>query len=396
MGAIQLSEQLWSVGVLNPALRIFDIVMESPYGTSYNAYLLKGEKNVLIETVHKDNFDEFSANIESVIPLEDLDYLIMNHTEPDHSGSVALLLARCPNLTVICTGPAKKFLGAITSCDFPCQVVKDGDTLDIGGRRLQFISAPLLHWPDTMFTWDAEAQTLFTCDFLGTHFCAPTMLDTSLTPYRSAYEQEFKRYYNCIFGPFKPSVLAGLDKMPPDTKLVCPSHGPCLTQGIPEAKDSYRRWSTPAPKEGKTAAVLYCSAYGCTAALAQAGAQALTREGFQVTSLDLTYAPAGEGAALANACDVVLVGAPTINRDAPGAAWAVLQHIDAINTKGRAAGAFGSYGWSGEAPEMLHTRLAQLKFSVPDGLCRACFTPTQEDLDDMAAYALQVAALVKS
>ena len=160
MSAIKLRENVWSVGILNPSLRVFDIVMTSPYGTSYNAYLVKGgEKTALIETVHKDYFDQLVHNIEEVLPLEKLDYLIMNHTEPDHSGSVRALLERCPNLTVLCSNPAKKFLSAIANEDFPCRVVKDGDTLDLGGKTLTFLSAPLLHWPDTMFTWDPADQT---------------------------------------------------------------------------------------------------------------------------------------------------------------------------------------------------------------------------------------------
>ena len=167
MSAIKLREGIWSVGILNPALRVFDIVMESKYGTSYNAYLLTGEKNVLIETVHLDYWDEFVSNVEEVLPLEQVDYLIMNHTEPDHSGSVARLLERCPNLTVLCTTSAKKFLTAIANRALPCRVVKDGDTLDLGNKVLHFLTAPLLHWPDSMFTWDPVDRTLFTCDFLG-------------------------------------------------------------------------------------------------------------------------------------------------------------------------------------------------------------------------------------
>lgn len=396
MSAIKLKDGLWSVGVLNPSLRVFDIVMESQYGTSYNAYLLTGDKNVLIETVHKDYFDELAANIEQIIPLNKLDYLIMNHTEPDHSGSVALLLDRCPNLTVVCSASAKKFLEAISNKTFSCQVAKDGDTLDLGGKTLRFLSAPLLHWPDSMFTWDETGKTLFTCDFLGAHFCEPTMLDSGIhSAYRPAYDAELIHYYNCIFGPFKPSVLAGLDKMPDEATMICSSHGPCLTGSIAAVKARYRQWSTPAPKAGKTAAVLYCSAYGCTAALAQSAVRALEECGFTVTLRDVTFSAAAACAALVNTCDVILTGAPTINRDAPGVMWSILQHVDAINTRGRAAGAFGSFGWSGEAPEMLRTRLAQLKFTVPEDAFRTNFTPTEENLAAMAEYARRVAALVK-
>ncbi len=399
MSAIKLRENIWSVGIQNPALRVFDIVMESKYGTSYNAYLVTGgEKTALIEAVHKDYFDELVRNVEEVLPIERVDYLIMNHTEPDHSGGVKALLERCPNLTVLCSASAKKFLGAISNENFPCRVVKNGDTLDLGGKTLTFISAPLLHWPDSMFTWDEADKTLFTCDFLGAHFCEPSMMDTGIhAVYRQAYEGEVRYYFDCIFGPFKPAVLDGLDKMPAEAELVCTSHGPCLTAAtLAHVKDCYRQWATPAPRPTvKTAAVLYCSAYGCTASLAQAAAQALADDGCQVTTVDLVAPQGADVAALVNSCDVVLFGAPTINRSAPEAIWYAVHAVDAINTRGRAAGAFGSFGWTGEAAGMVHEQLKQLKFAMPEAPFKVCFTPTEDDLAAVAAWARSVAALVK-
>ena len=146
MSAIKLREGIWSVGILNPALRVFDIVMESKYGTSYNAYLLTGEKNVLIETVHLDYWDEFVSNVEEVLPLEQVDYLIMNHTEPDHSGSVARLLERCPNLTVLCTTSAKKFLTAIANRALPCST---GPIPCSPGTRRTEPCSPVTSWGPT-------------------------------------------------------------------------------------------------------------------------------------------------------------------------------------------------------------------------------------------------------
>lgn len=399
MSAIKLRENIWSVGIQNPALRVFDIVMESKYGTTYNAYLVTGgEKTALIEAVHKDYFDELVRNVEEVMPIEKVDYLIMNHTEPDHSGGVRALLDRCPNLTVLCSASAKKFLSAISNEEFPCRVVKNGDTLDLGGKTLKFISAPLLHWPDSMFTWDEADKTLFTCDFLGAHFCEPSMVDTGIhTVYRRAYEGELRYYFDCIFGPFKPAVLDGLDKMPAEAELVCTSHGPCLTTAtLDQVKECYRQWATPAPRPAvKTAAVLYCSAYGCTAALAKAAAQALTDDGCQVTTVDLVDPQGADVAGLVNGCDIVLFGAPTINRSAPEAIWHAVHAVDAINTRGRAAGAFGSFGWTGEATGMVHEQLKQLKFALPEAPFKVCFTPTEDDLAAVAAWARSVAALVK-
>lgn len=399
MGALRLREGVWSVGVLNPALRVFDIVMESKYGTSYNAFLVTGgEKTALIETVHRDYFEDLVKNIEEVLPLDQVDYLIMNHTEPDHSGSVRALLERCPGMTVLCSGPAKKFLSQITNEDFPCQVVKDGSLLDLGGKTLRFISAPLLHWPDSMFTWDEADRTLFTCDFLGCHFCEPSLLDRGVHPeYRPFYEAELRRYFDCIFGPFKSAVLDGLDRMPAAAELVCTSHGPCLTAAtLDQVKEAYRLWAAPQARSAqKTAAVLYCSAYGCTRALAEAISGALTEDGLEVSTADLVACPWEDVSRLVNTCDVVLLGSPTINRSAPEAVWRALHAVDAIHTRGRSAGAFGSFGWSGEAAGMLQEQLRQLKFSVPDAPFKSCFLPTADDLGAAAAWARSVSGLAQ-
>lgn len=392
MGAIQLREGLWSVGVLNPSLRVFDIVMEARYGTSYNAYLLTGPKNVLIEAVHADYWDEFAANLRQVLDGAAVDYLILNHTEPDHSGSVAKLLEAYPGLQICCTAPAKKHLTDITNrADLPIRVVKAGDTLEVGNRTLEFIPAPMLHWADSMFTWDRAGKTLFTCDFLGAHYCEPTMRDTGIHE-KPAYEGEFYHYYRCIFGPFPAYVQAGLDKLP-EAELICPSHGPCLTERISWAKDLYRKWSTPKAKDKPTACVIYASAYGNTRRMAETAARALVEDGFAVMSCDVNRDDLFTCAQAANEADVLLVGAPTINKDAPKPVWDVLSSLDAVNTKGRAAAAFGDYGWSGEAAGMLQARLAQMKFSVPEAPFKVQFTPTEEDLEQLRSWVRGAAAL---
>ena len=397
MSAIKLKENLYSVGVLNPSLRVFDIVMEARYGTSYNAYLITGEKNVLVETVQANFFDEYLDNIQSVVDISKIDYLIMNHTEPDHSGSVAKLLEKNPNITVVCTTAAQKYLRAIANHDFPCIVAKHGDKLDIGGQELEFIVAPLLHWPDSMFTWMPQQKVLFTCDFLGAHFCEPTMLDSNIH-YPEQYLGEVNYYYACIFGPFKPYVLAGLDKIKDlPVEMVCPSHGPCLVEGISRIQGLYREWSTPAAPSGKkVVGILHASAYGCTTKLAQAAYDELKKNpDLDVRLMNVVFTPLSEAAALANEADALLVGSCTINRDAPKVVWDVLASVDAINTKQKPVGAFGSYGWSGEAVPMIKSRMEHLKFKfIGDGL-RVCFMPTEEDFDAMRAYAKEVVSNLK-
>lgn len=391
MSAIKIKENVYSVGVLNPSLRVFDIIMRAEYGTSYNAYLITGAKNVLIDTVHAEYFDEYLSNIQSIIDVSKIDCLIMNHTEPDHSGSVAKLLEANPNITVYCTMAAKKYLSGITNEDFKCVVVKQGDKLDFGSGALEFIIAPLLHWPDSMFTWMPSEKILFTCDFLGAHYCEPTMLDTSIH-YRDQYQEQFRHYYNCIFSPFKPYVLAGLDKIRDlPLEMVCASHGPCLTDSIQQAMSLYCEWSAPAVHEKKIVGILYASAYGCTAKLARAACEELKQNsGLDVRLVDIVFTPLEESAKLVNEADALLMGSCTINRDAPKIVWDVLASIDAINTRQKPAGAFGSYGWSGEAVPMMKSRLEHLKYRfVGDGL-KVNFMPSDDDLAAVRSYAREV------
>lgn len=395
MSAIKLSDHVFSVGVMNPSLRVFDIVMEAKYGTSYNAYLITDKKTVLVETVHSDFFDEYLYNLQCLIDIGQIDYIVMNHTEPDHSGSLLRLLEMNPDITVVCTAAAQKYLKGITNRDFNCMVVKHGDTLDIGSGELQFVVAPLLHWPDSMMTYLREDEVLFSCDFLGCHYCEPTMLDENIR-YEKEYLEQFAYYYAGIFGPFKPYVLAGLDKIKDlPVKAVCPSHGPVLVKHIKERMDEYREWSAEKERE-KNIAVLYASAYGYTKELAKAASKALSEQtDLKVHLVDMVFTPVEEAAGIIAGADALLVGACTINRDAPKVVWDVLSSIDAINTKQKPAGVFGSYGWSGEAVDMMAGRLSSLKYKVIGDGFKVVFQPTEADLQSMADFAVAVAQNIK-
>ena len=171
MAAIKITENLYSVGILNPNMRIFDVVMRTEYGTTYNSYLLRGEqKTALIETCHKTYFEQYLGNIREVMDTEQIDYIILNHCEPDHSGALAELLSLCPNAEILVSRAGAIYLKNIANReDLKIRFVKDGESIDLGGRQLRFISAPFLHWPDSMFTWDEQDKTLFSCDMFGSH-----------------------------------------------------------------------------------------------------------------------------------------------------------------------------------------------------------------------------------
>lgn len=392
MSTIKLAENVYSVGVINPTLRTFDIFMRAEYGTTYNAYLVTGEKNVLIDTVHEKFHDEYVKNVESIVPFDQIDYVVMNHTEPDHSGSLQRILQENPEITVIASTAATRFLKNLTNLDFNSRVVKEGDTLDLGFSELQFIPSMNLHWPDSMFTYLPARKIIFTCDFLGAHYCESQNLDTALLQ-PELYAECYRYYYDCIFGPFKPYVLAGLDKMEKlDIEMCCTSHGPILTTSLPDRMKEYREWSTPKAKADKpTVAIAYASAYCYTAKLAKAAADEL-KDDYHVELLDVVNADIAPIAEKVQEADAFMIGSCTINRDAVKPIWMLLASLDAVNTVGRPVGAFGSYGWSGEAVGMICGRLKDLKCKVTGEGFKTNFRPEDEDYAGIRAYAREVVA----
>ncbi len=386
MGVIKIKDGIYSVGILNPSLRIFDVIMKTEYGTSYNAYLLTGEKNVLIETVHARYFDEYIENIKSIIDPIKIDYIVMNHNEPDHSGSLSRLLELAPKAEVLTTPAGKIFLPLITNKSIPSlRAVQDGEVLDIGsGKSLKFIHAPFLHWPDSMFTWLESEKTVFTCDFLGTHFCEPTMVDNRIQN-MAIYENAFSEYYDAIFSPFKPYVLSGLSKLKGlDVEIACTSHGPVLHTGFfyEEAQRRYEKWSTPEVRPNKSIPIFYCSAYGNTGLLAfkiADGIKSVLKDA-SVQIFDLTLADPCSLLALMNDADAFLLGTPTINKDALPPVWQLVNSIDAISAKGKTVSVFGSYGWSGEAVPAVIARLKTLNMNVFEEGCKCRFVPSEAEL----------------
>ncbi len=382
MSSLKICENVYSVGVLNPSLRVFDIIMETKYGTSYNAYFVKGEeKCALIETVHETYFDEYIENILSLTDVSKIDYLVLNHTEPDHTGSVEKLLKLNPKIEIVATNPGIKYVSAISNSSFKSKIVKDGDKIDLGGKTLEFHIAPFLHWPDSMFTYIPEQKVLFSCDMFGCHYCEPRMFDSKIMN-ADAYDYSLNFYYTAIFSPFKQHVLNGIEianKLEKD--FICTSHGPILTShSIDRVIGLYKQWATSASSEKKRVAILYVSAYGYTRMLANKAYELACSQGFDAQICDIIKCDSSKVVSLANECDILMLGSPTINRDALKPVWDTISSIDAIGCAKKPAFVFGSYGWSGEAVKAICTRLSDMRFNVyPEGF-RVNFKPSDDDL----------------
>lgn len=386
-----ITDGIFYTGVLNPNMRVFDIIMCTEYGTSYNSYFVAGsEKTAIIEAAHLSFYDNYLANIEQAAGSRGIDYLVLNHCEPDHTGCVAKILERFPDIEVVVSQAGSIYIKQISNRpDLKIRVVKDGDSISLGDKTLSFINAPFLHWPDSMFTYVPESKVLFSCDFLGAHYCEPQVLDTHIT-YMDAYRKAMQYYYDCIFGPFAPHVLKGLDKIDGlEIDYACTSHGPVLSADglLPEVMSSYRAWATPKPRAAKCVPVFYVSAYGNTRILAEAAAEGIKQ------AIPDAHAPVyniiehdmGELAAMLNESDGFILGSPTINRDALAPVWNLISCIDAVNIQKRPVALLGSYGWSGEALGFLEQRLSALKLKVFPTALKVNFVPTDADIDSAKA-----------
>ncbi len=392
---LQLKENIYYVGAVNPNLRVFDIIMKTDYGTTYNAYLVKGEKIALVETVHDSYRKVMMNNISEICDPAKIDYVVFNHTEPDHSGSVDEIIKLNPEVTVVGSAAAIKNIKNVTNGDFKSMTVKNGDTLDLGGGLvLEFISAPNLHWPDSIFTYVPARKTVFTCDFLGAHYCEPFITDDEIT-YPEAYDSAFDYYYAAIFGPFPKFVRDGLAKLEPlDIEMVCCSHGPVLKNGIKRAMEKYAEFSSP-KVQTRSAAIFYVSAYGYTEKAAERYAKKLNELGVKAKCYNVIKHDMSEiTAAIAGAGGLVF-GSPTINRDALKPIWDVLSIVDAITNRGKPFAVFGSYGWSGEACAMLEARAEGLGLKKVHDAYKWQLKPSEGDLEQIDKLAEEFAAALQ-
>ena len=392
---MKIADNVYYVGVSNPTLRVFDIIMCTEYGTTYNSYLVKGaDKTALIDGAHKGFEANFQENVEAITDFANIDYMVVNHTEPDHSGAIRLVIEKNPDIVVYGTAACLKNLDNIVRLPFNRVAVKDGDTLELGGKTLTFCVSPNIHWPDTMMTYLAEDKILFSCDFLGAHFAEPTMYVHKAYK-KELYEKEFKVYYEDIMGPVAKFVILALHRIKDlDIALVCPSHGPMIMGGdIQVAMDTYRKWATPEEKTDKTVAIYYVSAYGYTRQMCQYLAEKLEAKGLVVSAFDVIKTDAADIAAHLED-DCLVFGSPTLNRAALKPVLDVISSIDAVGAAGRPYATLGCFGWSGEACAQLNDRCNSIKMKQVGESVRSQFTPTDEVWAALDTLADQIAETV--
>lgn len=395
MKSLKIKNDLYWVGALDPELRVFDIIMHTPYGTTYNSYVVKGsEKTAVIETVKVEFFEQYLERLEDLeVNLKELSYIVVNHTEPDHAGSVAKLLALAPNAKVVGSPIAIKYLKAITNIDFEYIEVREGATLSLGNKTLKFLSVPMLHWPDSMYTYVEEDKTLFTCDSFGSHYSFDGVFN-DLIENKEDYLDALKYYFDCIMGPFKPFMLKAINKIEKlDIDTICPGHGPVLRSNPFEVVNKCKEWCQPAKKnEVKKIVIPYVTAYGYTEVIAKEIVKGIESKGnFDIKLLNVIEHDLNDVVAEVASSDAFICGSPTILADMLEPIRELLTKLNPVIHGGKYAGAFGSYGWSGEAVPRIDTRLAELKMKTVAPSININFKPSEKELEESFNYGVAFA-----
>ena len=351
----------------------FDIEFGLQNGTTYNSFLIRGEQIALVDTSHEKFRQLYLDALKGLIDLSQINYLIISHTEPDHSGLVKDILQLAPDITVVGAKVAIQFLEDLVHHPFKRLIVKNGDKLDLGnGHILEFVNAPNLHWPDTIFSYDAGTQVMFTCDAFGMHYCSDKTYDENLTE----IEPDFRFYYDCLMGPNARSVLSALKRMDQlgEITTIATGHGPLLRHNVEELVGRYRRWSQAQAKAETSVVVFYFSDYGYSDRLSQAVARGITKTGVGVEMMDLKTAEPQEVQEVVNrAAGMAIAMPPASNKTATAAISTVLA---AAKSK-QVVGIFESYGGDDEPIDPLLNQFRNLGLKEVFGAIRIKEIPTE-------------------
>lgn len=341
----------------------FDIEFGLQNGTTYNSYIVRGEKVALVDTSHAKFRQLYLETLAGQIDPKTIDYIVISHTEPDHSGLVKDVLELAPQATVVGAKVAIAFLEDLVHRPFERQVVKNGDQLDLGnGHVLEFINAPNLHWPDTIFTYDHKTEVLFTCDAFGMHFCSDATYDEDL----EVISPDFRFYYECLMAPNARSVLSAMKRMDklPTISTIATGHGPLLRYNLEELTGRYRSWSQEKSQSETLVAVFYVSDYGFSDRLSQAIAHGITKTGVAVEMMDMRSADPHEVNELVGKAKGLVIGMPPSSGTGAQETQTTLGTILAAVNGKQTIGLFESYGGDDEPIDPLMTKFQDLDLAA--------------------------------
>ncbi len=379
MRATEIAKDIFSVGVIDWNIRDFH-GYSTKEGTTYNAYLIIDEKITLIDTVKKEFADELIGNISQVVDPKNIDYVISNHTEMDHSGGLARLMHKVgEDKPLYCSKMGHKNLSQHFSQKWNYQPVENGGELSLGKKTLTFLETRMLHWPDSMFTYVKEDKILFSSDAFGQHYAGPERFDDQIG---DAIMPHAKKYFANILLPFSPLILKLVNQvteMGLALDMVCPDHGIIWRDNPGKIINAYVEWSNQAPK--RKAVVVYDTMWHSTEKMADAFVDVLTQEGVDTKPMHLRNCHRSDIITDVLDAGAIIVGSPTLNNGLFPTVSDFLTYMKGLKPKNKVGAAFGSYGWSGEAVKLINKELEAMKFELIDPGVKIQYVPNEQSIE---------------
>jgi len=384
MKPIEIAKNIYWVGVVDWNIR--DFHGYSTYqGTTYNSYLIMDEKITLIDTAKKEFADELLANIAMIVDPKKIDYVVSNHTEMDHSGSLPRIMHRIgEDKPLYCSKMGHKNLAKHFPQKWNYQPVENGGELSLGKRTLTFMETRMLHWPDSMFTYVNEDKILFSSDGFGQHYAGPARFDDEIG---DAVMPHAKKYFANILLLYSPLILKLVNKikeMGLTIDMICPDHGIIWRKDPSKIINAYVEWSTQKPK--RKAVVVYDTMWHSTETMAEAIVSALGEEGVEAVPMHLRNCHRSDIMTEILDAGAVIIGSPTLKNGLFPTVSDFLTYMKGLKPLNKVGAAFGSYGWSGEAVKLVRKELEQMKFNVIDPGVKIQYVPAEKDIQ--ACYAL--------
>lgn len=391
MAKVELTKGIYWVGAIDWNIRSFH-GYDTPRGSTYNAYLIVDDKVALIDTVKAPFFDELVERVQEIIPFDKIDYLISNHIEMDHSGSLPRVKALAKNATIIATERGKKGLTRYYKKEWPFKTVKTGDTLDLGKRKVTFVEIPMVHWPDSMVTYSPGDKILFSNDAFGQHLATSERFDDEVG-WDIIYPEAATYFANIVMHLAGP-VLKALDAAKGlELDMIAPCHGLIWRKDIGKIVAAYYSWAKFEAKE--KALVIYDTMWGSTEKMAKAILEGLMGEGVEVKVMNITQTGRTEIMKEVLDAKALIVGSPTLNNGMYPTVADFLCYMKGLRPQGKLGVAFGSYGWGGGATKAIIEELKATGVEVIEPEIKYPYLPDNDELVQCKELGKKIASRIK-